>query len=272
MFRIQAIQSLEQPELEPYRNMRRPLDHQRRQIFVAEGEKVVRRLLESTFPVVSVLLPEKWLPAFEPLLNARTEDIAVFIADRQLLEELTGFSHYQGVLAIGKIPARTSLDRILETSGRPVLLAAVEGITNAQNLGVLVRNGAAFGIHALLIGETSSSPYLRRAVRSSMGAIFQMPIIESMALVQTLNYLRARSIRCIAAHPSGDQRMASQTRFATDCCIVFGSEGYGLSPEILAACDEALAIPMHSNVDSLNVGSASAVFFYEATRQRGPLS
>jgi tRNA G18 (ribose-2'-O)-methylase SpoU len=269
MFQARAIESFDSPELQPYRTMRRQMEHRQQGIFVAEGEKVVRRLLESRFPVVSVLLPPKWLPELEPLLQARPENIQVFVADKELLETLTGFSMYQGLLAVGKVPAPPDLEDLLARSARPRLLAAVDGLSSAENIGALVRNCAAFNAHALLVGETSSSPFLRRAVRSSMGAVFQLPIIEARNLVLSLRHLRAHGFRCIAAHPHADGRTLCQAQFAKDCCIVFGSEGYGISPEALAACDEAAAIPMPPTVDSLNVGSAAAVFLYEANRQRG---
>ena len=167
--------SFDLPELQPYRTMRRQHEHRQQGIFVAEGEKVVRRLLESSFGVVSVLLPEKWLHELDPLLQARPEEIRVFVAEKALLETLTGFSMYQGLLAVGKIPPLPTLEEIVARSPQPRLLAAADGLTNAENLGALVRNCAAFNAQALIVGETCSSPFLRRAVRSSMGTIFQMP-------------------------------------------------------------------------------------------------
>jgi tRNA G18 (ribose-2'-O)-methylase SpoU len=268
MFSVHKIVSFEQPELQPYRTMRRQMDHREQGIFVAEGEKVVRRLLESRFRVVSVLLPEKWLRELEPLLRSRPEPIQVFVAQKELLETLTGFSMYQGLLAVGKVPPPRALENILEQSPQPRLLAAVDGLSSAENVGALVRNCAAFGAHGLIVGETSPSPFLRRAVRSSMGAIFQIPIFETPSLTGTLGLLRAAGIRCVAAHPHAENRTLSDADLAADCCIVFGSEGYGISPAVLAACDEAAAIPMSPAVDSLNVGSAAAVFLYEASRQR----
>jgi tRNA G18 (ribose-2'-O)-methylase SpoU len=149
------------------------------------------------------------------------------------------------------------------------LLAAVDGLNNAENLGALVRNAAAFGVQALLVSKTPSSPFLRRAVRSSMGTIFRLPVVEQLELPHALHELRARGVRCVAAHPHTGERTLSQADFSSDCCIVFGSEGHGLSPETLAECDESVAIPMAADVDSLNVGSAAAAFFYETNRQRG---
>src|SRR3974377_1076804 len=112
MIRIQVIENLDLPELAPYRTLRRPLDHQRQGIFVAEGEKVVRRLLESRFQVLSVLLPEKWLTGYEPLLRSRPEpELPVYVVrEKQVLEQLVGFSMFQGVLAVGRIPATHSLE------------------------------------------------------------------------------------------------------------------------------------------------------------------
>ena len=269
MFRVHHIDSLDLPALQPYRTMRQQLEHRRQQLFVAEGEKVVRRLLESRFTVVSRLLPERWLQILEPILQARPELIDVYLAEKAVLETLTGFSMYQGLLAMGRIPTLATLEGVLKSSAPPRLFAAVDGLTNAENLGVLVRNCAAFGVQALLVGETSSSPFLRRAVRSSMGTIFQLPVVELDNLARTLADLMHDGLRCLAAHPHTDRKMLSEADFTGDCCIVFGSEGSGISAAVLAACDEAVAIPMSGGVDSLNVGSASGVFLYEASRQRG---
>jgi len=269
MVRIQSIDSFDRPDLQPYRTMRRQMDQRQQGIFVAEGEKVVRRLLASRLPVVSVLLPQKWLPELEPFLEARGETLQVFVAEKSLLETLTGFSMYQGLLAIGKVPPPVSLREVLASSERPYLLAAVDGLSSAENLGALVRNCVAFGAQALLVGQSCTSPYLRRAVRSSMGAVFDLRIIEQLPLAESLRELRAQGIRCVAAHPHASGRTLSQAPLSGDLCLVFGSEGYGLAPATLAACEDAVAIPMPPNVDSLNVANAAAVFLYEANRQRG---
>jgi tRNA G18 (ribose-2'-O)-methylase SpoU len=272
MMRIEKIFSFDAPELQPYATMRRPAAHELQGIFVAEGEKVVKRLLESHFTVISVVFAERHLLDFRDLIEARPEPIVVYLAEKRWLETLTGFAMFQGVLGVGKIPERASLESILRNSPKPRLIAAVDGLTNSENLGALVRNCAAFSVHALLVGETSSSPFLRRAVRNSMGAIFQLPVVElgkgdSETLAKTLRALRQRGIRCTAAHPHGE-KFLTETNFMEDCCLVFGSEGLGISKEVLESCDEAVAIPMPEKVDSLNVGAAAAVFLYEVNRQR----
>jgi len=295
VFRIKKITSLDLPELAPYRTLRRSFEHEEQGIFVTEGDKVVRRLLESHFGVVSMLLLENRVAEFEPLLHTRKEsEIPVFVVtEKSILEKLIGFEMFQGVLAIGKIPVQPTLEKILAGSPRPRLFVAMDELANAENLGSLVRNCAAFGAHALIVGETCSSPFLRRSVRNSMGTIFQLPVFQVRdrrgelseprhadgklkrrddpigTLAGTLRDLRARGVRCLAAHPRADGKRLSQADFTGDVCIVLGSEGHGLSQPVLEACDEAVAIPMANNVDSLNVAAAAAVFLYEVNRQRG---
>src|SRR5688500_8490756 len=107
------IDTLDLPELEPYRHMKWQFEQRQQGIFVAEGEKVVRRLLESPLPVISALLLERWFIELKPLLEARPETIRVYIAERALLEQIIGFSFYQGALAVGRAPANALLDEIL---------------------------------------------------------------------------------------------------------------------------------------------------------------
>ena len=268
MIQVHTISDLSLPELAPYRTMRMQREHRLQRIFVAEGEKVVRRLLESPLKVVSVLLPPNWFQELESVLEQRPDHIHVYLAEKPLLESLTGFSMYQGLLAVGQIPAPLALEDAYSMAASPRLLAAVDGLSSAENLGSLVRNCVAFRAQALVVGETCSSPYLRRAVRSSMGTVFQLPIVETSSLVKALASLRARGTRIVGAHPHTEERSLSQARFEDDCCVVFGSEGFGISDPILEACDEVVAIPMPPTVDSLNVASAAAVFLYEVSRQR----
>jgi tRNA G18 (ribose-2'-O)-methylase SpoU len=269
MHTVQHITAFDRPELVPYATMRRHVEHREQGIFVAEGEKVVRRLLESSLTVQSVLVPDKWYAELQPVIEARPEDLQVFLAGKKLLETLTGFSMYQGLLAVGRVPSQPTLQEAFERAPRPRLFAAVDSLSSAENMGAVVRNCAALNVSLLVVGETSSSPYLRRAVRSSMGTIFQQPVLESRNLVSTLGDLRQRGIRCVAAHPHVSGRSLPQTDLRGDCCIVLGSEGYGISKPVLDACNDAVAVPMPPGVDSLNVASAAAVFLYEVNRQRG---
>ncbi len=269
MFHTFPLNGIDGPELAPYRTMRRQADHRRDGIFIAEGPKVVERLLASHFGVVSLLLSEEWVGPLRTLLEARPEaDIPVYLAPKAVLNEITGFHLFQGALAIGRIPPPQPLDALLDGTSPPALLVAAENLTSAENMGMLVRNCAGFGAHGLIVGETCVSPYLRRAVRNSMGTLFRVPVVEAASLAATLRRLRERGVTCIAAHPHTEQVLLPACDLRASCCVVLGSEGYGLSAEIRAVCDQAVAIPMAAGVDSLNVGNAGAVFLYEIWRQR----
>lgn len=262
----QPLTDLDDPRLRPFRTLRAQVDHLQAGVFVAEGERVVRRLLLSPLEVRAVLLPSRWLPVYEPLIAARPTPPEVFVADKALLMQLTGFSMFQGLLALARVPDPAPMDRIIGTPG-PRFLAALDGLSNAENVGTVIRNAAAFGVQGVVVGETSAHPYLRRAVRSSMGAVFAMPCHTSSRLVDTLRTLRTAGIRCLAADPHTPVT-TDVADLTVDCCVVLGAEGDGIRPEVLAACDGAVAIPMAAGVDSLNVAAAAAVFFHEVARHR----
>ena len=261
------VSSLDLPSLQPYRTLRRPLDHQEQGIFVAEGEKVVRRLLESDLEILSILLTEEWLAALRGNLEQRASQPELFVAPKNLVETIVGFPLHQGIMAVARIPKLIPLDEVLRRSTQPYFLAAVDGLTNAENLGVLVRNCAAFGVQAILVGETSSSPYLRRAVRNSMGAIFRLPVVQLENLAATLRAFNGQGITTIAAHPASADDLMTLGEVES-CCLVFGSEGEGISKDVLAACAKRVAITMDNGVDSLNVASASAVFLHAVRSRR----
>jgi tRNA G18 (ribose-2'-O)-methylase SpoU len=273
---IVTVASLEAPGLETYRTLRRQTDHFREGIFVAEGEKVVRRLLASGLKVRSMLLTPEWR---ESLFDAGgtpgdglapfTPGAVIYLAAKNLLEGIVGYNLHQGVMAVGETPAEAPLESFLGL-GEPGrrLFVAVDDLVNAENVGLVVRNCAALGADGLICGETSSSPWLRRAVRASMGTVFGLPIHHSADLAAALRDLGSRrGFRTIAADPAGDANLY-ETRLDGDVCIVVGHEGTGIRPPVLAACSGRVSIPMWRGTDSLNVSSACAVFLSEARRQR----
>lgn len=266
---IQPLLSLDAPELAPYRTLRRQAEHREQGFFVAEGEKVVERLLESQLEIGSLVLPPEGLVNLQRALLARTGPLQVYVVEKALLETLTGYKFYQGYMAVARVPSNPDVATLLRTSPAPRLCAALDGVSNAENVGTLVRTVAAFGGTLLVSGERSASPFLRRAVRNSMGAVFRLPIVETSDLVSTLRLMADQGISVVAAHPHAHCRNLTEIDLTRDVCIVLGSEGEGISPAVLATCSESVAIPMGHSVDSLNVSCASAAFLYEAARQRG---
>lgn len=262
-----SVESLEAPDLAPYRTLRRPAEHERAGIFVAEGGHVVRRLLASPLEVVSVLATPEHVATLGPELACRGPELTVHVAPRQVLERIVGFALHQGIMAVGRVPPRPDLVPLLAAAPRPRLVVALDGVTNPENVGVIVRTAAGFGAAAVLAGETAASPWLRRAVRNSMGAVLGLPARRVDDLGATLAALRRETgLRLVAAALGG--RPVWEADLAGDCCVVLGHEGWGIRPAIQAACDEVVAIPMPEGVDSLNVASAAAVVLYEVRRQQ----
>jgi len=263
------LRDFDLPELWPYKTLKFQERHRAKSIFVAEGELCVTRLIESGWGIQSVMAPADWIAERRAWIEGQPGgELRVFTADRKLLETLTGFDYYQGLLAVGELPPPAQLEEVLARRGGARLLMAAEGLANAENLGGLIRNCAAFGVAGLVAGETCCSPFLRRAVRASMGTVFRVPVVETRHLESALAFMRESGVTCLAAHPRPDSPAPWDLDLSGDICLVVGSEGSGLSPAIVAACDGTIGIPMASGVDSLNVNTAGGVLLYEAARQR----
>ena len=266
-FTVHPVSSIKGRELAPYRTLRRQIEHRRDGIFVAEGGLVVKRLLRSTLEVVSLLVTPGWMARLQPHFTTRHASTPVYVAQESVLAEIVGFHAHQGVMAVGRIPPSPGLDEVL-TRSTPPLLVALDGVANPENLGVIMRTCAAFGVTAVVVGETAADPWLRRAVRNSMGAVFLLPTVPTDDLVATVTHLQRRhGITCLAACPSTG--IAPWDAGLTGaCCLVLGHEGEGVRPEVAKACRGSVTVPMAMGLDSLNVAGAAAVVLYEALRQR----
>lgn len=269
MLKVIQIESLELPELLPYRTLRRAVEHVRQGIFVAEAEKVVRQLIKTDLEVISFLLSYDWFYEIKDTLEKKYGNVNVYVGEEKLLNTIVGFDVHQCIMAVGKIPKPLSIEDVLEDRKKPYLFVALDGLTNADNLGVIVRNCVAFGATGLIVGETCSSPYLRRAIRQSMGAVFELPVVHTKELEECLERItKDYDIKCIAADAHADDIPIQKADFRENVCLVFGSEGNGIRKNVLGKCSEKVTISVSNKVDSLNVASASAVFLYEAINQR----
>jgi tRNA G18 (ribose-2'-O)-methylase SpoU len=266
---IKKIDSIEIQDLSIFRTLKQQNDHRHEGVFVAEGHFVVERLLQTPLRIRSVLFTQSWLETFRTELENRPEMIDVFIGEKQELARITGYELHQFIMACAEIPQVKTIDEIIESSKTPILLMALDGLTSSDNVGLVLRNCAAFGVHALIAGETSADPWLRRAVRKSMGNVFKVPVIYSDSLVDTIKKLRYEyGIDVYGAQITKESIPLYNVSLKGNCCFVMGNEGGGVSPEVLDACSKPLYIPMEEGVDSLNVSSAAAIILSEAVRQR----
>ena len=269
MRRIEKIIDWGIPELRPYLTLRASSEARKMGIMVVQGEKNTRRLLASRFEVRSLLGTQEWVCALEPWWGPRGQRIQVFCAERRELRAQLGYRMYQDVMAVGILPEAPRLEEVLMTSRRPATLVALDGIANAENLGVIARAAGALGADGLLVDVNSCSPFLRRASRCAMGALFELPVLENRTLVCDLPYLRGHGYTVVGAYLGDESQRIDSVDLSGDCVLVFGAEGDGLRPEVVACCDALASIPMMRGMDSLNVASAATVFFYETARQRG---
>ena len=265
---LRRITSLDFPAVEPYRTLREKTRHWREGFFVAEGEKVIRRLIDSGIEIVSILMSTEWLETLEEVLRGeRFASTDVFIGESKLLESIVGMTLHQKIMAIGRIPADPAPKELF--GSRTGFHVGLEGIANAENMGTAVRNCAAFGASSLVTGEDSTSPWLRRTVRVSMGTIFDLPSLRCEDLLVALRaFKRAFGLHVIGATPRGGESMIERCLpdALAPVLLLFGSEGEGLTDEALRLCDARYSIPMYGSVDSLNVSTALAIALFDIAR------
>ena len=236
-------------------------------IFIAESPKVIERALNAGYEPVSLLMERRHIGGQASGIISRCGDIPVYTADRALLAELTGYPLTRGVLCAMRRPPLPDVEELCTGARR---VAVLESIVDPTNVGAIFRSAAALSIDAVLITPTCCDPLYRRAVRVSMGTVFQIPwtVIGSspadwpeagLARLRALGFRSAAMALSDDSVPMDDPRLRAEERLA----VVLGTEGDGLARRTIADCDYTVRIPMERGVDSLNVAAASAVAFYQ---------
>lgn len=271
MANIIEITDLSAPELDAYvrlteaqlRNRLEP----KKGIFIAQTPTVIGLALDAGLEPVSLMMERRHITGQGKGLIERCGDIPVYTADNELLESLTGFQLTRGILCAMRRPALPNLEETIVGARRVVVM---ENIADSTNVGAIFRSAAALGIDAVLVTPCCCDPLNRRAVRVSMGTIFQVPwtrIGESaaewpqpgMERLQKLGFKTAAMALSDTAISIDDPRLFAEEKLA----IIMGTEGDGLSHRTIADCDYTVRIPMLHGVDSLNVAAASAVAFWQ---------
>lgn len=268
MARMITVDDPADPRLDDFRDLttadRRPDRPGGRGLVIAEGVVVVRRLLDSPYPLRAVL-------GVAARLADLTEDLAghpevpAYVTSAEVMAETVGFHLNRGVLAVADRAAPVSAATLV-AEGR--VLAVLEGVNDHENLGALFRNAAALGVHGVLLGPHCADPLYRRSVRVSMGHVLRLPFAALPAdppWPASLDLLRTGGRRIVALSPREEGRALPAAGLAGQrVALLLGAEGPGLSEAALAAADEWVRIPMADGVDSLNVATAAALAFYAA--------
>ena len=269
------ITDFDAPQLDPYvrlteaqlKNRLRPRDG----LFIAESPKVIGYALDAGYAPVSLLTERRHIAGKAAALIARLGDVPVYTAESAALQALTGYPLTRGVLCAMRRKPLLSVEALCGAARR---VAVLENIVDATNLGAIFRSAAALGVDAVLLTPSCCDPLNRRAVRVSMGTVFQVPWTYigdapgdwPQAGLARLSALGYRSVALALTDRSvsiDDAGLKSQAKLA----LVLGTEGDGLSPETIARCNFTARIPMAHGVDSLNVAAAGAVAFWELCRQ-----
>ena len=231
-------------------------------LFIAESPVVIERALDAGCVPVSFLMETKHAAGKGRALIARCGEVPVYTAPLEVLTQLTGFHLTRGMLCAMRRPALPSAEEICRGARR---IAVLENVMNPTNIGAIFRSAAALGMDALLLTDEGSDPLYRRAVRVSMGTVFQIPWTYFGKDEPWTQTLRGLGFATAAMALQEDSLRLDDPRLKTceKLAVVLGTEGDGLSDGTLADCDYTVKIPMAHGVDSLNVAAASAVAFWE---------
>lgn len=272
---IIEITDFHAPELDPYarltQNQLRNRLEPEKGIFIAESPKVIDRALDAGYKPVSLLMERKQITGPAAGILSRCGDAPVYTADREMLAELTGFELTRGVLCAFRRPAPRPVEELCKNARR---VAVLEGIVDSTNVGAIFRSAAALNMDAVLINPSCCDPLCRRAVRVSMGTVFQVPWGQlgetpadwpekGMDILHSLGFKTAAMALSDRSVSIDDEQLAKEPKLA----VVLGTEGDGLAADTIASCDYTVKIPMSHGVDSLNVAAASAVAFWQLGKQ-----
>ena len=232
-------------------------------LFLAEGEKVVRRAVESGFPARSFLMAPRWLAGLSDVLGS--SDAPCYVMSEALAEQVTGFHVHRGALAsLQRVPLPSVADVL--AGARTVVV--LEDIVDHTNVGAIFRSAAALGVDAVLLAPRCADPLYRRSVKVAMGAVFTVPWTRLDSWYDALPAVSAAGFTTVALTLADDatdieQAVAGLGRVA----LVLGTEGHGLSPRWEQTADRRAVIPMAEGIDSLNVAAATAVACYVTARR-----
>ena len=256
------VDRVDDPRLAEYRSVSDGELLRRRHRFVAEGRLVVGRLLESGHRVESLLVNEASFRALDALLSRVPPHIPVYVCETDEFAAITGFNLHRGCLALAERPAARAFEEVVRATD---LLLVLEAVTDADNVGSAFRNAAAFGA-SVVLSEACCDPLYRKAIRTSMGAALVMPFGRVASMPDVLDELREAGFATVALTPSASAQPLPdvvEAAASRPVAMLLGHEGEGVTELSLEACEYHARIPISSDVDSLNVATASAVALYE---------
>ncbi len=270
MSNIHFFDSASNPKLEAYQNLKDAGRLKREGRFITEGRYVTERLLLSDYDTESLLISENRVESFRDDLQCDVpSDVPVYVLPEKEIEELVGFQFHRGILGCGKRGLNLDIENILPSSEEPLLLSICPDVGQAENLGQIIRSSRAFGVDALILGESCCDPFSRRALRVSMGNALYLPIYTSSNIAHDLAHLKVDwGIELVGTTLDEEALSLPETQFHSRVGLIFGNESKGMRQEVKDLCDHLVTIPMQTGMDSLNVGVAAGIFLYQVANEK----
>jgi tRNA G18 (ribose-2'-O)-methylase SpoU len=263
---IKHVSSLDDPSIIPFYSLKERTLASRHGLFVVEGFFLLQRLLLSPYCTQAILLEEKYI---EKLSHIIPVDVQIYSCSKKLISQIAGFDFHRGVIALAARKPVQPIRNFKYFNTTSLLFVICPEINDVENLGVIMRNAAAFGVNAFIIGPRCCDPFARRALRASMGAAFQLPLFNSLNLENDLQWLTERfHFQFYAAVADGTASPLSQMHCPDHVGLLFGNEANGLDTKWIPYCAVRITIPMKTGVDSLNVAVASGIILHHFARQQ----
>jgi len=256
------IESLDDARLADYRIIAQPAELLRCGLFIVEGRRVLRRVVDlPRYRLHSLLVTRTALDALDDIRPAVESRAPIYVVSQRVMDDVVGYEIHRGCLALAERPAFASLENADLTGARLVIV--LEGVNNPDNVGGIFRSAAAFGVDLVVLGPNCGDPLYRKAIRTSMAATLQVPFVAAGAWPAALAALRAAGFRLLALTPGTDALpLDSLERALTRVALLLGSEGDGLSEEVMACADSRVRIAMTGPAESLNVTVAASIALY----------
>lgn len=223
---------------------------------LCDSEKVVSKLFETNLKVKKVFVTNEYYHTNKELLENRVDPHSLFVSTKKIIEQVIGYKLHHGIMAKAERPRDINLNKLDQQ------IIVLNGVTSPENIGAIVRSAAAFGINSIITDSKSASPYLRRAIRVSMGNVFYTKHFKSLNLYDDLKQLENLGYTILGTANEEDSISLAEFNFPKKCALIIGSEGWGMDATIRNTCSQTIKIPIKEEVAHLNAAMAASIFFY----------
>lgn len=264
---MEVIESLENSKIKLAVKLHAKKHRDKENLFLAEGIRLVEMAVKSDWTIRFCIVTEKAasIPRVQSIINeAEEKDVPVYSVNERIYEKACGTVTPQGILAVMK---KKTYD-LSDIAAKNELILVMDGVQDPGNIGAMIRTADAAGLGGIAALAGSVDVYSEKVVRSSMGSLFNIPMVTGITPEEFVNYAHENGIRMLVTALDNRAKLHYNANYDGACALVFGNEGNGVSDTVLKAADETIFIPMRGGAESLNVSTAASVVVYEALRHR----